>query len=325
VPLACLAGVACASVTRGRAAIVATAASAFVLVVAAAVRSFAPEVRADARTRGQMTLLDRWDPEGLRLFDYGAMKRLAPPEWLDLMKVTFDRAPDAEGDPSGRISEALTLPPGHYDARVWFESERSRAGALQASVGDDQILARFDGPLTTPTVMPILLPVAVPMLWLQLTDLESARAVRRVEVVARALTPGPERSREAVQAVETVPGPPGSYIAYVDHDTYPERGVFWTRARERGRVIVVPSAARSLVMTLHVGPKATTVTVRVGSDTQMLALGAEETREVRWSLPENQGTVPVEVTASASFRPIDVDPSSTDARQLGCQVRLVLE
>ena len=322
--LSWLIGIACASVTRARAAIVATAASAFVLVAAAAVQSFAPDVRGDVRTRGQLRLLDRWDPEGLRVFDYDAMKRLSPPEWLNLMTVTFDREPDAEVDPIGRITEAFTLPPGRYEARVWFESERPRAGALQASVGFDQILSRVDGPLTTPTVMPISLPVAVPTLWLQLTDLESVRAVRRVEVVARALTPRPERSRETVQAVETVPGPPGSYIVYVDHATYPEKGVFWTRAGERGRVIVVPGAARSLVMTLHVGPQATTVTVRVGSDTQTLALGAEETREVRWSLPD-QATVPVEVAATASFRPIDVDPSSTDSRQLGCQVRLVLE
>src|SRR5262249_43308359 len=158
---------------------------------------------AKARTRGQMTLLNRWDPDRLRVFDYGAMKRLSPPEWLELMTITFEREPDAEADPIGRITEAMSLPPGHYDARLWFDSERSRAGALQASVGYDQILARVEGPFTTPAVMPIFLPTAVPMVWLQLTDVESARAVRRVDVVARALTPARERSREAVRVVET--------------------------------------------------------------------------------------------------------------------------
>jgi len=304
---------------------VAIGALAFVLVAAIAVPGFAPKFRAEARMRGQMTLLDRWDPDGLRVFDYGAMKRLSPPEWLELMTITFEREPDADADPTGRITEAMSLPPGHYDARVWFDSERPRAGSLQVSVGDDQILARVEGPLTTPAVLPIVLPTAVPVVWLQLTDLESARAVRRVDVMARALTPERERSREVVKAVETVPGPSGSYVAYLDDETYPERGVFWTKGRERGRVMVVPGGARSMVMTLHAGPKTTTLTVRVGSDTQTLMLQAEETREVKWPLPGNQTTVPVEVTADASFRPIDADPRSTDTRQLGCQVRLVLE
>ena len=325
VPLACLAGAACASVTRGRAATVASAGVAFLLVVAVAVTSFAPEVRAEVRTRGLMTLLDRWDPQSVRVFDYGALKRLSPQEWLELLTVTFDREPNAEVDPSGRITEALTLPPGFYDVRVWFDGERPRAGALQATVGHDQVLAKIDGPLTTPAVMPLLLPMAVPTLWLQLTDLESARTVRRVEVVARALVARPDRPREIARVIETVPGPPGSYIGYFNEETYPERGVFWTRERGRGRVIVVTGGARTLVMTLHVGPKATNVTVRVGSDTQTFALSAEETREVRWPLSPNRETVPVDVAADASFRPSDVDRRSTDTRQLGCQVRLVLD
>jgi hypothetical protein len=78
-------------------------------------------------------------------------------------------------------------------------------------------------------------------------------------------------------------------------------------------------------MTLHVGPKSTPVTVWVAQGRSEIAMAADETRLVRLPLPPGAGAVTVAVQAGSSFRPSDVDATTTDSRSLGCKVRLALE
>jgi len=79
------------------------------------------------------------------------------------------------------------------------------------------------------------------------------------------------------------------------------------------------------VLTLHVGPQQTSVSLRVAGRAETLSLQPNETRAVRFALPAGAAVVPIAVQASAAFRPSEVDRSSTDRRQLGCQVRVELE
>lgn len=296
---------------------------AFVAAASLFVRSFPAEVRASARTRGDLELIDRFDPVERRAFDYTRLARLSPPEWLRTLNVAFDREPGTEPDGIGRLAGALHLPPGQYEARVWFEGAR-QGGSLQATVGYDNLIARVDAPLPNPAVLQLSLPVPVPSFWLQLTDLGAARAVRRLEIVARSVEPSSTRESVNVLAVEAVAGWMNGYVAYLA-GAYPENGVFWTRGKEAGRMLLAPAGASVALLRLESGPAPIEVRLAVGGEERTVALEPRETAEVRLSLPPGASAVPVEVQASASFRPSEVDPSSTDTRQLGCRVRLVLE
>lgn len=297
----------------------------FMLVVSALARSFPSATRAEAQSRGGVALLERFDPHRARAFDYARLARLTPQQWLSRLTVSFDRDPGSIPDPQGRLTEALTLPPGEYDATVWFEgTDRPRPGDLQAALGGGDLAARVAGPLGNPATLRIALPVSVPALWVQTTDLTTARAVRRVQVVARDVVPAGARSRDRVRAVEGVRGWPGAYVGFADGNAYPERGVFWTRADAAARVWLAPAGAQALLVTIHVGPAAATVTLRVGDRRERLMLARDETRTIRVPLART-AAVPIEVRSDSFFVPAEVDPNSTDRRQLGCQVGLVLE
>lgn len=299
---------------------------AFTMTVALLTPSFPARVRADSEARGDMELIERFDPVRLRAFDYARMQHLLPPEWLSTLTMNLDREPGALPDPQGRITGALALPAGVYEVRVWFDGgARPRAGMLQAALGNGYLLSRVEEPLPNPAVLPLSLPVSVPTLWIQLTDQAAARMVRRVEVHARDVVPEGDRPRPAIRVVESIPERLGAYVGFAGHDAYPEGGAFWTRADARAHVWLAPAGASTLVATLHVGPKPTTVSIQVGEWQDELALGAEETRSVRIPLVPGISRVPIDVRARDFFVPAEVDRRSADTRQLGCQVRFVLE
>ncbi len=300
-----------------------------ILTFAVAASAFATtasgEARIGARTRGVLDLLERFDPQRARAFDYANMTRLSPQAWLGALTLTFDRQPDAEPDPIGRVTSPLRLPPGRYNARVWFDGERIQRGAYQAAIGNGYQLARTAEPLANPTELDIDLPIGVPLMWMQLTDRDAAAAMRRLEIAARYVDPSGDRPEGTVRSVEGFDDRPHAYVAYMDENTFPERGVFWTKDTARGRLLLAPAGAGTAVVTVHVGPRPATVSLVVGSKPVELAMSPEETTTVRVALPAGERIVPIEVQSSSSFRPALVDPASSDSRQLGCQVRVVLE
>ena len=132
-------------------------------IVAASVGSAVPaEARVEARTRGALDLLDDFDPLRARAFDYAQMTRLSAQNWLGALRVTFNRDPGVEPDGVGRVTGPLRLPPGRYEARAWFDGERTRSGTFQA-VENGYQLARVDGPLTNPAVLDVDLPNRSPV------------------------------------------------------------------------------------------------------------------------------------------------------------------
>ena len=290
------------------------------------VQSYRPEVRAEVSTRGAGGLLQAFDPVRARAFDYARLARLSPDAWLARAALITERRPGDDIDELGRITDALTLPAGRYETRVWFEGARTRGGALEAIVPGNLPLTRVTEPLANPSVLQLDLPIAAPSLWVRLTDHESVKGVRRVEVVAREVF---DRAagwgRVPARVVEPVSGRLGAYIAYPDYSTFPERGVYWTRGTERGFVLIVPAGARSLELTLHVGPVNTPVSVWVGEEQHDFDLRAEETRTISLPVAPDMRAVPLAVQAGAAFVPAQVDRRSTDMRKLGCQVRIGLE
>jgi hypothetical protein len=300
-----------------------------VLAFAAAVAnaSFPEAVRTESATRGAFAMLETFDPIRRRAYDYETRSKLAEDRWLRRSTMVFEREAGSDPDPQGRTTDSLSLPPGRYELSVWFQGNRARDGALQAAVGigEGRVLRQLEGPLANPAVLTLDLPVAVPSMWVLLTDAASARAARRLEIRPLSLVPAGDRIAEDVRAVESLPTPPNAYLAYVDEGTYPENGVFWTRGTERGTVVLAPAGATTLVATLHVGPVATAVTIWVDQMRSDIAMAAEETRVLRLPLARAARAVTVAVQAGSSFRPSEVASAMTDSRSLGCQVRVSLE
>ena len=156
------------------------------------------------------------------------------------------------------------------------------------------------------------------------SDAALAKAAQRVEIVTESVVPLTARPTIQVHALEPLDGRDGAYIVYADGETYPERGVFWTRGTAPGTVLVAPGNASTLVLTLHVGPVGGTVRVNVDGHDRSLDLLHDETRQIDVALPAGIALVPVTVQAPGQFRPSEHEAGSTDRRWLGCQVRVGL-
>ena len=294
----------------------------FFLVAALLSGSFSVEARAESVARGRLTLLTAFDPVRLRALDYARLSKMSAAEWVRTGELTFDLDPTQPPDEQGRLTGPLTLPPGRYDVKVWFQGERKREGDLLLALGGGQVLARVAGPLANPAIATFDMPVAIPQLWVQLSEPSSAQGVVRVDLNPVAITPAGDRPRVEVRAVEPIPTMPNAYIAYIDDFAFPEGGVFWTRGTSRGEVLVVPEGAGRIYLTLHVGAAGGVVRLSVAGQAQEVDMKPGETRSVSVAVPPGSLYVPVSVQAPGAFRPAEVDPQSTDTRSLGCQVRV---
>ena len=311
-----------ASDRRSRLWVTLTAATIFLAVAAIGAAPVPAEMRQELATQGRMALMNDYSPHRLRAFDYARRARMSPAEWIAAGAATMDLDPSQPVDGYGRLAGPLKLAPGNYTATVWFEGSRPRDGDLLLALGGGQMLRRIEGPLPNPVVVSFDMPVAIPQLWIQLTDVATAQRAARIELTPSTIVPAPERLVVQANAVESIPGRPGAYMQYVDEWTYPEGGVFWTRGTGRGEVVVVPAGAGEILLTLHVGPNSGNVRIDAGAKTETLAMHAEETRVVPIAVPPGAPYIRVAVQSPVDFRPFDENPSSADMRRLGCQVRV---
>ena len=298
------------------------ACAAFVMIASVLSRPLAADAKLETTNRGRMALMTDYDPHRLRAFDYGTRSKMTPAQWIAAGGATVDLDPAQPADGYGRLTDALALPPGRYTVTVWFENNGPRDGDLLLALGGGQVIRRVEGPLPNPLVVPFAMPVAVPNLWVQATDVATAQRAVKVEIKADSLVPAGERLNVDARAVETVPGRPNAYMEYTNEWSYPEGGVFWTRGTGEASLIVVPAGANEIILTLHVGPNAGSIRLTVGKQSQEVSMRAEETRDV--AVPIAAGTPYVEIRAQApsDFRPADDYPSSADTRRLGCQIRV---
>jgi hypothetical protein len=281
---------------------------------------FPAEARAETVQRGKFGLMEAFDPERLRGFNYATRARLDGGGVLRASSLTIARQGN-EAAPEGRLGGPLSLPPGSYAVRVWFAGGGPRDGDLLLSLGRGNVVARAASPMANPATLTFELPVSV-RAWVVLSNPQSARAVRMVEITPLTVVPRPRRLRLTAVAVEAIEGRPNALLVYADDNTYPEGGVFWTRGTDRGTVFVVPAGASQIVLTLHVGPNAGIVRLDAAGEHRDTVMGPNETQRVVIAAPIGTPVVAVSVQAPGWFRPIDVEPGSTDMRALGCQVRV---
>ena len=297
----------------------------FLAVVAVAVGPVPLEARAASVTRGRLALMQAFDPSRLRAFDYAGRSMMSPAQWIGHSAIAIDLDPSRPAD--GYVGPPLALAPGRYEIKLWFQGNQNLDGDLLLTFDRAQILKRVGGPLANPTVVTLDLPVAVPLVWVQVTERPTAQQAVRLEITPIDIIAASERPVQDVRAVDAVPGWPDAYLVYTDDATLPEGGMFWTSGTERGQVLVVPVGGREILLTLHVGPVGGTVRVTVGRDARRhdVVLAPEGTRTIAIPVGDDgagSGYVPISIQAPAAFRPADVNPNSSDTRNLGCQVRV---
>ena len=275
---------------------------------------FAPTplaAREATATRGALAVMTRYDPARLRALDYGTMRRADPRQVLahSLLVSPLPAGPWA-------------LPPGRYEARVWFTGVRGGDVTVVVSSPAAEF-GRVSGPVRNPMTIDFDLPVAIRQVGVTVADDAAAADVARIEVAPLSIVPASERSDLPVRSIESVQDRAGAYILYLDDNAYPERGVFWTRGTAPASVRVVPAGASQLILTLFAGPRDTALDLTVGDETRTATVPAGMVIDEAFSIA---GDVPVPVTvrAQGAFRPSESDPASSDTRLLGGQVRIQL-
>jgi hypothetical protein len=282
------------------------------------------DVRTQTARRGDLDVLWRFDGNRFRTFDYQRQTRATPERLRELTTMVME-ADALSSSPTGAAMGPLALPPGGFDARIWFVGSAAPVGEAKATLAPDVVIARASGQLQNPTALDVELPFAARRLTIGVSDAQAAAAVARVELVPRAVVPAGERPDIPVRQIEPVAGRDFAFLAYTDEHAYPEHGVFWSRGTAETRLFVGTGGASKMILTLSTGPMSGEVTITAAGTPIAIAMTGGEVKVVEVSLPPGQSLVPLFVRSSVMFRPGEVDRTATDMRGLGCQVRVRLE
>jgi hypothetical protein len=288
-----------------------------------AVLAGAPAPDSERRTtavHGRLELLRAYDAPALRAFGYAHRAALSDSEVLGVSTIRASRAEGGLTTDARRIAGPFELPAGRFTARLTFDRAVPQDGSASVILGDRMTIAQTA--IHESTALTFELPVDAAVR-VAVSD-EAAASVQQIEIAAESIVPRSARTAVDIHAVEPVGGRPGAYVLYADGNTYPEGGVFWTRATEAGKVFVVPGGASTLALTLHAGPGGGAMRVLVDGHDRGLTLAPNQTQTIEISLSRSTPLVPIVVEAPGSFRPADHESGSTDHRWLGCQVRIDL-
>jgi hypothetical protein len=229
----------------------------------------------------------------------------------------------ADGKPPFQ-SAPINLPPGRFEAAVWFGSAAARAGEI-AVAEPRAIFGSVSGTLNNPSRFDVTIPAATRRTQIRVTDLQVARAIAEVQLTPSDVIPATHRDPRPVRLIESVPGRAAAYLVYTDGEAYPEMGTFWTRGLADTTVLVFPGDASRMLLTLSTGPMSGAVKVTAGARTEEVSMSANQEQTIAFDVPAGGRAVPLTVQSSVMFRPGDVNPESRDMRGLGCQVRVALE
>jgi hypothetical protein len=295
----------------------------FIVVSGLLVTSFEPSARDESVLRGRIGVLNAYDPERLRGFGYATGKWIDATGLLRASSLTIQRSATSNIDRQGHVAGPVDLPPGRYAARVSFQEGGPRSGDLRVSPYQGNPLARTSGALPDPATLTFELPVKIPI-WMALSDRATAQAVSQVQITPVTIVPTSLRIKTDARTIEGIPDQPNAYLVYADDETYPEGGLFWTKGRKRGEVLVLPAGAKELLITLYLGPSGGTANLSVAGRSWETVLAPHESKQLSIAIENDSSPIQVLVQAAQSFRPAQGDPKSTDIRDLGCQVRISL-
>ena len=300
------------------------AALTFLLVGAVMAATPAAESRQVIAQRGDLDVLWRFDGNRFRTLDYETLTRIGPERFRELTTIEVG-AQGAQVAAAGYTAGPLTLPPGAFEARLWFANADPRDGEVLVSALPRATFARQAGPLSNPTSIRFELPVAIRRLTIRVPDRRVGEAVSKLEIVPVAVVPALEREDISVRSIESLDVRAGAYLIYTDEHVYPEGPVFWSRGTAETTVWVAPAGASKMTLKLATGPQSGSVTVSVAGNTKTVLMAGKEIQDVSFDLPPGRQLVRLSVQSSVMFRPAETDAASNDRRGLGCQVRIGLE
>ena len=300
--------------------------AALTFLLGGAVFAAAPE--ADSRQaiamRGDVDVLRRFDGNRFRTLDYQLLGRVSPARLRDLTTLEVDTQPSQVAE-TGLSAGPFSLPPGTFEARIWFAGAAAREGDVVVAALPLATFARQTGALSNPTVIPFELPVAIRRLTVRVPDRRVGEAVSKLEIAPMAVVPALERPEVPVRSIESLAVRSNAYIVYTDEHAYPEGPVFWTRGTAATTVWIAPAGASTMTLKLSTGPKSGDVAISLAGHSKTIAMSGGEVQDVSFPLPAGQKLVRLTVQSSVMFRPAEVESNSGDLRGLGCQVRVGLE
>ncbi len=274
--------------------------------------------------RGDLDVLWRFDGNRFRTLDYETLARATPDRLRELTTVELEARPGETGG-AGYTGGPFSLPPGNFEARLYFAQTGVTNGEVIVSALPRATFGRVSGPLPNPTSIAFTLPVAIRRLTVRVPEPRAAESIRKLEIVPVAVVPALARPEIPVRSIESLEVRDGAYVIYTDEHAYPEGPVFWSRGTAQTAVWVAPAGASKMTLKLATGPKSGDVTVSVAGNARTIAMAGEEVKDVVFDLPPGRQLVPLTVQSAVMFRPAELDPKSTDLRGLGCQVRIGLE
>ncbi|MEQ1731244.1 MAG: hypothetical protein ABL982_22980, partial [Vicinamibacterales bacterium] len=241
----------------------------FLLLGAVVTARPAASVREATARRGALDVLWRFDGSEHRPLDYSTLSRPTPDRLRQL--TTIHIRPDVPADATAPFQMGpLTLPPGRFEASVWFSSSRPRDGDVSIA-GPRATFGRVAGSLGNPARFEVSLPAAARRVLVRIPDLQVARAITGVQLVPVDIVPPSQRDPRPARMIESLSDSAGRYLVYTDGEAYPEMGTFWTRGTAATTVLVAPAGATRMTLTLSTGPMAGTVSVTSGGRTQQVS------------------------------------------------------
>ena len=255
--------------------------------------------------------LRRWRPDVRPLaVELPALHRLQTASLLGKIEISSSRRA-REATPQPALLTVAWLPAGDY--QLIADGDGELAGTLTASVGmtsQPMDTRRLDGLAGGATVMNVSLPALAHSLVVRGDD-DARRTISRLWLRPLAIRPGVDRYGEYIIR--------GTHYRHarlfeLDDDSYLEPTGLWTRGNSTARLAITSDLER-VPIELQAGPVATTVRVALGEWTSETALAPGERRRI--DIPAN-GLLTVRT--NGTFRPVDHDPATRDARALGVRI-----
>ena len=156
----------------------------FLVVGAVLAATPAAEGRQTIAERGDLDVLWQFDGNRFRTLDYQTLSRTTPERFRELTTIAVDAQPSQIAD-AGYTAGPFSLPPGSFEARVWFSGPAARDGEVVVSTPPRATFGHRLGMLSNPTSIPFDLPVAIRRLTLRVSDRRVAESVSRFEIVPR--------------------------------------------------------------------------------------------------------------------------------------------
>ena len=222
----------------------------------------------------------------------------------------------------------LWLPPGTYEASVWLRPGTARDRSVVVSWHPGRAVLAREPAGARLVALSFQLPREVegPPVWVGADSIETAQAIERVDIVPLALVPRSLRTGVQAISMDALSDWPGAALAYLDHESFAEGGVFWTRGAASAKLLIVPAGARRVRVGLQSGPVGAEVRVVLDGVEHHVSLPPQTVREIEpIELTVGRTVVPLQVRVDSGFRPSEHDAKSADNRWLGCRVYVALE